>query len=260
MYGIKNAKKRYLDGMKGGEISVEWFLGEVSKLFPYSIANVMTMEYQAGNKLTKVNGADAWKKFYHADIIPGAKPLQIYAPSTNKTERGFVLTNVYDAASTTRRQFKERVPIGAENPINFASKIFEAHYGYSVKTADMSSPFVRKDDRKILYLSTNLSERVMLCIILQQYTLLTVWKLIKAGKRANMSADKTRAEGMAVGYMLAKWLQADTPNLNAKAKKLLMYDGDFFENLKDVQKIFKETRKAISSYLKEQERASKKHF
>lgn len=260
MYGIKNAKKRYLDGMKGGEFSVEWFLGEVSKLFPYSIANIMTMEYQANDKLTKVNGADAWKKFYHADIIPGAKPLQIYAPSTNKSDRGFVLTNVYDVSSTTRRQFKERSPIGAKKPVIFALEVFLAHYGYTVKTADIKLPFIRKDDRKTLYLSTSLSERVMLCIILQQYTLLTVWKLIKAGKRANMSADKTRAEGMAVGYMLAKWFQADTPNLNGKAKKLLMYDGDFFENLKDVQKLFKETRKAISSYLKEQERASIKRF
>lgn len=260
MYGIKNAKKRYIDGMKNNSIPVEWFLTEVEKLFPYSVANVMSMEYQANDSLTKVNGADAWKRFYHADIVPGAKPLQIYAPSADKNERGFVLTNVYDAYSTTRRQFKERSPIGTKKPVIFASEVFWAHYGYAVKTADMSSPFVRKDDRKTLYLSTNLSERVMLCIILQQYTLLTVWKLIKSGKRANMSAEKTRAEGMAVGYMLAKWLQADTPNLNTKAKKLLMYDGDFFENLKDVQKLFKETRKAISSYLKEQKEVSKKRF
>ena len=259
MYGIKNAKRKYLDGMKDGSISVEWFFGEEVKLFPYSVANVMSMEYQAHDSLTKVNGTDAWKKFYNAEVIAGAKPLQIYAPSAG-SERGFVLTNVYDVASTTRRQFKERPPIGTQNPIVFASEVFAKHYGYAVKTADMKSPFVRKDDRKALYLSNGLSERVMLCVILQQYTLLTVWKLIKSGKRANMSAEKTRAEGMAVGYMLAKWLQADTPNLNTKAKKLLMYDGDFFENLKDVQKLFKETRKAISSYLKEQKEVSKKRF
>ncbi len=219
--------------------AVSRFLMRAAELHRYSVLNVcLLIAQEEGKPFHMVEGADQWKR-RGAYLLPGARPLYIWAPrKENGPSRKFGWARVFDVSNTNMRVQPEKEVSSrhVQAVIRRAAEDFDVtiKVGPFRGTKDLEVSSVTgevrlnqnllSDDSGLAY---NALKGVALCVMAQE---------LSQRKRLEQSASEKAAVACGVGFEVARYLGLNPTALPRAATEILCTK----ERLEDVHRIAKD--------------------
>lgn len=241
--------------------NLEFFLRKCHQLAPYSIRNVLLMIAQSNGQASECKGVDGWRK-KGVKVLPGANPMKIFAPN----EKGaWSITNVYDVCNTDGVREEQLLPT-PEYHMQLLSRLLQKTVGWNLEIVKFRPDFkkmtAKNNTRKTVYIRDDLSPRIQAVLAIREICILTMSKDCLQGKRVPMTEEKTMAFATVAAFEIADWLKENPPKIPNKVKEILLNEGEFLDNLKDINRVayqlIKELKNILSvAYAKEEEKMAK---
>ena len=261
LQGITKKQENFLKETLFSTKNLEFFLRKCHQLAPYSVRNVLLMIAQSNGQASECKGTDGWRK-KGAKVLPGAKPMKIFAPN----EKGaWSITNVYDICNTDAEKEEKIIP-SIEYHINLLKRLIKKQVGWNLEIVkfrpDFTKMTARNNSRKTIYIRDDISARMQAILAIREICVLTMSKDCLQHKRVAMTEEKTVAFATVAAFEVADWLQENPPKIPNKVKEIILNDGNFLDNLKDVNRIayqhIKELKTILSVAYAEQEKNEKR--
>ena len=238
---MQNVIKNQFDFLKHSfmtSCNLEIFLRFCHQLSPYSVRNVLLIMAQSNGKARECHGADEWCKKHGAMVLNGATPYSIFAPMEHK-KKTFTIAWVYDISDTSCNQLSmKEIPNFNEhlNLLNLVAK----KMGLKLVFSNFSNELINKGvirKNNIIYMNKKHSIRINTILVLRELCLEKINILIRNKKRAISYDNLNKAIACCSAFEISDWLNENPPRINSKAKQIILTNGLFEANIRDINNI-----------------------